>query len=161
MAAVGAMAELAQEQEWVSTLEKMIFGRQPVKSLENLANMKCRNVSEGLEGPRQTNQRAELTAILRALQIMPKHQSIEIITDSSYSINCCTVWVKSWVKNNWKTSTGKDVENRDLVEAIKILLDGRKELNVETTFTWIKGHDNNPGNEAADRLAVAGAMAGR
>ncbi|PYH75383.1 RnaseH-domain-containing protein [Aspergillus uvarum CBS 121591] len=45
-----------------------------------------RNVSEPLQGSRQTNQRAELTAILRALEIAPRHRDVTIFTDSQYSI---------------------------------------------------------------------------
>lgn len=84
---------------------------------------------------------------------------MEIVTDSSYSINCSTDWYKNWIKHDWKTSTGKLVENKDLVQAIRKLIDERGK--VLTKFTWIKGHNDDPGNEAADRLAVAGAMAKR
>ena len=109
----------------------------------------------------QTNQRAELAAILRALQIVPQIQSVEITTDSSYSINCCKQWVNSWIKNGWKTSTGGQVLNKDLVESIKALMDTRSAKGAVTEFTWVKGHGTDPGNVAADRLAVAGAMAAR
>ncbi|KAB8240450.1 hypothetical protein BDV35DRAFT_124093 [Aspergillus flavus] len=50
-----------------------------------------RNVSEPLKGSRQTNQRAELTAILRALDIAPRHRDVTIFTDSQYAIKCVTV----------------------------------------------------------------------
>jgi len=120
-----------------------------------------RNISEPLEGMPQTNQRAELTAILRALQIVPQNQSVEIITDSSYSINCCKQWINSWIRNGWKTSTGGPVLNKDLVEGIKALMDMRGANGAATELTWTKGHSNDPGNVAADRLAVAGAMAAR
>jgi ribonuclease HI len=102
-----------------------------------------------------------LTAILRALQIVPKTQNLEIITDSNYSINCSTVWYKSWQKNGWKTTSGGVVLNKDLVIDIRKLITERDGKAVSTEFTWIKGHDNDPGNEAADKLAVAGAMAPR
>ncbi|RDL38231.1 putative Ribonuclease H [Venustampulla echinocandica] len=115
-----------------------------------------RNVSERLGGSPQTNQRAELTAILRALEIVDRDRTLEIITDSNYSINCSTVWYKNWEKRDWKTSEGTDVMNKDLVVEIRKILDERTEKGVETKFTWIKGHDNDPGNVAADILAVAG-----
>jgi ribonuclease HI len=118
-------------------------------------------LSEALEGTPQTNQRAELTAILRALQIVQRTQNVEIITDSNYSINCSTVWYKSWIKNGWMTSTKGVVLNKDLVVDIRRLIDSRDVAGATTEFTWIKGHDNDPGNEAADKLAVAGAMAPR
>jgi ribonuclease HI len=156
------MAKQAPSQGLGSTLGTTITGEKGHSLLcWAFTDSRRSNISEPLDGPRQTNQRAELTAILRAVQIAPKDQDLEIITDSSYSINCCTVWIKGWIKNAWKTSTGKDVENKDLVLYIKTLLNEREALGSETIFTWIKGHDNNPGNEAADRLAVAGAMAHR
>jgi ribonuclease HI len=86
---------------------------------------------------------------------------LEIITDSNYSINCSTVWYKTWLKNGWKNSTGSDVINQDIVLDIRKLIDARDAAGVTTEFIWIKGHDNDPGNEAADKLAVAGAMAPR
>ncbi|KAI9053915.1 hypothetical protein LZ554_002860 [Drepanopeziza brunnea f. sp. 'monogermtubi'] len=117
-----------------------------------------RNVSEPLEGMPQTNNRAELTGILRALQIAPKDKDLEIVTDSNYSINCVTVWFRGWAAKGWKKSDGKDAENTDLIKAIRELIDERDENGKETKFTWIKGHNDDPGNTAADRLAVAGAQ---
>lgn len=59
---------------------------------------------------------------------------------------------------NWTTSTGGNVVNKDMVITIRGLVDGRHACGVETWFTWIKGHADDPGNVAADRLAVAGAQ---
>ncbi len=81
---------------------------------------------------------------------------MEILTDSNYSINSLTVWYTSWRKNDWRTSTGKNVENQDLIQSIRDIIDQRD--GVETNFTWVKGHNGHEGNEAADRLAVAGSM---
>ncbi|KAJ5584152.1 Ribosomal protein L9/RNase H1 N-terminal [Penicillium hispanicum] len=119
-----------------------------------------RNVSEPLKGSRQTNQRAELTAILRAIDIAPRHRDVTIFTDSRYAIDCVTVWFINWRRNNWTTKDKKPVENRDLVESILVKIEERNELKVKTLFEWIKGHSKDPGNEAADRLAVNGAQRG-
>lgn len=119
-----------------------------------------RNISETLPGPRQTNQRAELTAILRALQIVPRNRDVSIVTDSRYAIDCVTVWHINWRKNGWKTSAGKAVENKDLVESVLAKIEERNSLAVQTTFEWIKGHANHPGNVEADKLAVNGARKG-
>lgn len=51
--------------------------------------------------------------------------------------------------------------NQDLVEVIRDLIDERNENGSVTEFTWVKGHSGGVGNEAADRLAVAGANAAR
>ncbi|KAL8794083.1 MAG: hypothetical protein Q9195_003383 [Heterodermia aff. obscurata] len=116
-----------------------------------------RNLSEALPGTRQTNQRAELTAILRALEIIPRNRDASIITDSKYAIDCVTSWYINWRKNGWRTAAGKPVENKDLVENILTKTEEREKLQARTDFEWIKGHSSNVGNEAADRLAVNGA----
>jgi len=98
---------------------------------------------------------------MRALDTIPKDRDVTIVTDSRYSIDCLTTWCSNWRKNGWKTSTGKTVENRDLVENILGKMDERTSLGTRTIFEWIKGHANHPGNAEADKLAVAGAMKAR
>ncbi|OJD20048.1 hypothetical protein AJ78_00064 [Emergomyces pasteurianus Ep9510] len=117
-----------------------------------------RNVSEPLKGSRQTNQRAELTAIIRALDIAPRHRDVTIFTDSKYAINCVTVWFVNWQRNKWMTAQDKPVENKDLIQSILLKIEERTLLNVKTLFEWVRGHSRDPGNEAADRLAVNGAQ---
>ncbi|KAJ5145577.1 Ribonuclease H [Penicillium bovifimosum] len=119
-----------------------------------------RNVSEPLMGNRQTNQRAELTAILRAIDIAPRHRDVTIVSDSKYAINCVTDWFVNWRRNNWMTRDNKPVENRDLIESILVKIEERIDLKVKTKFEWVKGHNKDAGNEQADKLAVAGAQAG-
>ncbi|CAI7677370.1 unnamed protein product [Penicillium pancosmium] len=137
----------------------VFFGPGDSSSLTHI-RYASRNVSEPLKGNRQTNQRAELTAILRALDIAPRHRDVTIVTDSRYAIDCVTVWYKNWQRNNWMTKDGKPVENKDLVESILVNIEERVQLKVKTLFEWVKGHAKDPGNEAADRLAVNGAHRG-
>lgn len=146
-----------------------------------------RNISEPLTGTKQTNQRAELTALLRALEVGPKDRKLDIVTDSNYAIKCVTEWCIKWRTNNWINSAGKPVENKDLVQKVVDMLDERFRLNQYRTgeddvieqrraekagqpwnwgpaavkFTWVKGHDKDEGNNAADRLAVNGAKVAR
>ncbi|CAO2648662.1 Nn.00g079290.m01.CDS01 [Neocucurbitaria sp. VM-36] len=115
-----------------------------------------RNVSEPLRGKRQTNQRAELTAVARALDHIAIDREALIITDSNYSIKCLTEWFPTWEKKGWKNSAGKDVENKDLIEPIIARIRERDMCRAKTKFQWIKGHANDPGNVAADALAVQG-----
>lgn len=117
-------------------------------------------MSEPLKGSRQTNQRAELTAIDRALDIAPRHRDVTIFSDSNYAIKCVTVWFMNWRRNNWMTSDKKPVENKDLVEPILAKIEERESLKVKTLFEWVKGHSHNAGNVEADRLAVNGARMG-
>ncbi|CAO3601183.1 unnamed protein product [Absidia cylindrospora] len=115
----------------------------------------ARNLSGSLEGERQTNQRAEATAILKVLeQTQNMNHGLEIRTNSQYCIKAMTKWNKTWQKNNWKSSTGKDVQNKDLFEPMLNLVKSRKG---ETKFVYVPGHSGVHGNEQADALAVAGA----
>lgn len=117
----------------------------------------ARNVSERLVGDPQTNQRAELMAMLRALQIAPVGQTVQIISDSQYSINCVTQWAHGWKSKGWKTATGENVKNQDIIRAVLDRMDERTKAKASTSYHWVKGHASNRGNMAADRLAVRGA----
>lgn len=116
-----------------------------------------RNVSERLEGEIQTNQRAELTAVIRALERTKRNPNIRIFTDSKYTIDCSTNWYRSWEKNNWRKPDGEPVLNQDLVKQIRALIDERDRAGYKTLFQWVKGHSSISGNLSADKLAVAGA----
>ncbi|KAJ2808911.1 hypothetical protein H4R20_000556 [Coemansia guatemalensis] len=119
-----------------------------------------RNISEPLEGARQTNQRAELTAILRAIESLSTDckKAIQICTDSMYSINCLTAWFHNWERNGWMGSTGKPVENQDIIQKILSLIRARVDNAAPAIrFVHVRGHAGISGNEAADQLAVAGA----
>lgn len=99
-----------------------------------------------------------MTAVLRALEIAPQQRHVHIYTDSKYTIDCATVWYKRWETNNWVTAAkGTPVMNKDLIQGIITKIRERERLGAETVFNWVKGHSNDPSNEAADRLAVSGA----
>ncbi|KAL5373788.1 hypothetical protein DPSP01_012405 [Paraphaeosphaeria sporulosa] len=116
-----------------------------------------RNDHGPLPGERQTNQRAELTAIARAIDIVPIDREARIYTDSHYSMKCLTEWFQSWEAKGWKNSAGRPVENRDLIEPILTRIREREMAKAKTHIVWVKAHNGNTGNEAADRLANQGA----
>jgi ribonuclease HI len=58
------------------------------------------------------------------------------------------------------TAKNKPVENKDLIMDIRQKIEERESLKSKTYFVWVKGHANDEGNSAADRLAVEGAMMG-
>ena len=146
-----------------------------------------RNISEPLTGSKQTNQRAELTAIQRALEVAPKDRKIIILSDSKYAISCVTEWFLKWREKNWMNSSNKSVENKDLIQKILEMLEERFRLNQHrmvdyddeelddegearghwdrgpgsVKFVWVKGHAKDQGNNAADELAVNGARVAR
>jgi len=112
------------------------------------------DVSEPLKGTPQTNQRAELMAVIRAVEEPSmKLFKLEVRTDSEYSIKCATVWCQRWKQNGWRTADGKEVKNRDLVEQLNRAILSRPG---KVIFTWVPGHSGEKGNEKADQLATQG-----
>ena len=99
-----------------------------------------------------TNNRMELTALLRALHYVPAEASLLIRADSSYVINSLTTWAKGWRKRGWRKADGKPVLNRELIEPLVNLYESRTGL---TKVEWVKGHAGDAANEFVDRLAVA------
>ncbi|KAH6608091.1 hypothetical protein Trco_004404 [Trichoderma cornu-damae] len=116
-----------------------------------------RNLAERLAGQPQTNQRAELMAMQRALEIAPADQNVRINSDSQYSIKCVTEWAIGWKQKNWLTASGEKVKNQDIIRAVLDRMEARAKAGGNTFFEWVKGHATNAGNIAADRLAVRGA----
>ncbi|KAJ1678445.1 hypothetical protein EV182_004033 [Spiromyces aspiralis] len=115
-----------------------------------------RNISEPLAGPSQTNQRAELTAIIEGMEksMEQRGQHIIVNTDSHYAMKSLTQWHKAWEKNGWTNSRGSQVENQDLIKRGLELIrnyDGKVDLQ------YVPGHSGDAGNDMADRLAVQGA----
>lgn len=103
-----------------------------------------------------TNQRAELAAVLAALrQTATDPRLLEVRTDSKYTINILTEWMQGWKRRGWTTSSGGDVQNRDLIEALD---DALRTRAGRVTYTHVRGHAGEPGNEAADALACAGGL---
>ena len=74
-----------------------------------------------------TNNRMELSAPIAGLSALKeKGLLVRIYSDSSYLVNCFQQgWHKNWVKNGWKTSQKKPVENRELWEKLLSLLTGK------------------------------------
>jgi ATP-dependent DNA helicase PIF1 len=113
-----------------------------------------RNVSLPLEGELQSNNRAELVAIIEALKhARPPHKLI-IRSDSQYCIKGCQQWIKSWKTNGWRTKSKTAVLNTDLWKYIDSRL---VMLGDCVSLEFVKGHSDDYGNDMADRLAKAGA----
>jgi ribonuclease HI len=91
----------------------------------------------------QTNQRAELTALLRGLELAEKQLSritdlkkVQIWSDSEYSINCASVWGPKWKSKGW-TKQGGEIQHLDL---IRVLVEKTLMLGFKIEYRWLKGH---------------------
>ena len=112
------------------------------------------------EGQPQTNNRGELLAILEAIKkaeaVFPALEiDLQIFTDSEYSKNCLTIWLSKWIANQWKTTVGKPVINRDLIEEITNRLISFKSYQ----FTHVRAHtggddEMSKNNHIVDRMAA-------
>ena len=96
-----------------------------------------------------TNNKMELTAVINALEYAKANgeRDVVILTDSQYVKNGITVWIHSWKKNGWRTSSKAPVKNVEYWVTLDKLND---ELNVD--WQWVKGHAGIAGNEEWDRL---------
>jgi ribonuclease HI len=98
-----------------------------------------------------TNNRMELTAVIRALEALKRPVAVRIHTDSQYVQKGISQWIHNWKKNNWRTSDKKPVKNADLWQRLDVLSSQH-----DIAWLWVKGHAGHPGNERADRLANRG-----
>lgn len=106
---------------------------------------------EGSGGERDTtNNRMELLAVIQGLEALTRPSRVELYSDSQYVLNGLKSWMASWKKRGWKTASKQPVKNQDLWMRLD-------ELMAEHTlsFHWVRGHNDHPENERADRLAVA------
>ena len=93
-----------------------------------------------------TNNRMEMTAVIKALEALKRRSTIELYTDSQYVQKGVTEWMEGWKAKNWPSK----IKNQDLWQQIDSLI---QKHNI--TFHWVRGHDGHPENERADQLAVA------
>lgn len=95
-----------------------------------------------------TNNRMELTAVIKALGALNEPCKIELYSDSKYVVDGITSWVQGWQKRGWKTAAKKPVLNEDLWRE---LIDASARHQI--TWHWVKAHNGHPENERVDRLA--------
>ena len=99
-----------------------------------------------------TNNRMELTAVIRALEWAGGEclAELRVSTDSRYVQLGISEWILSWEKNGWKTKDKKPVKNKDLWQRLREL-DGQ----LRPQWLWVRGHAGNPKNEACDAMVQA------
>src|SRR6478736_9895713 len=89
-----------------------------------------------------TNNRMEMTGVIRGLKQLKEPGRVHIHTDSKYVLEGMTKWLEGWVKRGWKTADKKPVKNVDLWQA---LVEAAKPHKLD--WTWVKGHSGNEHNE--------------
>ena len=106
--------------------------------------------------PDTTNNRMELTAVIRALEALTREATVRVYTDSTYVQQGISKWIHGWKRNGWRTSAREPVKNADLWQA----LDATAQRH-HVEWCWVKGHAGHPENERADALANRGVAQAR
>lgn len=124
----------------------------------------CMNIKEQYND--KTNNMCELTAVYYAFKLITRYwrelsemeKIVKIVSDSEYTIKACSVWLQQWKTNNWITSSGDPVKNRELIEGIdnsmqriKLInsrLEGNRKIRVK--FIHVNSHQNMP--DSSDKL---------
>ncbi len=101
-----------------------------------------------------TNNRMELTAVIRALEQLREPCAVELYSDSKYIIDALTLgWAESWKAKGWRKADKKPALNPDLWERLLELC-----RTHTVTCHWVKGHAENEYNNRCDEMAVAESM---
>jgi ribonuclease HI len=98
-----------------------------------------------------TNNRMELTAVIRALDALTRPSKVRLYTDSLYVMKGISEWIGGWKRRGWMTADKKPVKNVDLWQELD-----RAVARHSIEWHWVKGHSGHPENERADRLANKG-----
>lgn len=95
-----------------------------------------------------TNNRMELTAVIRALEALKRRCRVRLYTDSQYVQKGISQWIHDWKRRGWRTADRKPVKNVDLWRRLDELAGGH-----DIEWHWVRGHAGHPENERADALA--------
>ena len=100
---------------------------------------------------RTTNNRMELLAVIKGLEVLTEPCSVTLYSDSRYIVDAVNKgWARRWKANGWRRNRKEKALNSDLWGHLLELLDYH-----DVEIRWVRGHAGNPGNERADKLAVA------
>ncbi|MCC8076604.1 MAG: ribonuclease HI [Clostridiales bacterium] len=98
-----------------------------------------------------TNNRMELTAVIKGLEALKEPCIVELYSDSKYIIDALEKgWAVGWRKRGWVKGDKKPALNPDLWERLLDLCEVHK-----VNLHWVKGHASNEYNNRCDQLAVA------
>lgn len=114
-------------------------------------NGAVKELSEGFVNT--TNNRMEILAAVKGLEILKEPCSVTLYSDSKYLVDSVNQgWIIKWQKNNWYRTKNEKAKNVDLFKRLLAQLDIHK-----VEFVWIKGHAGHPENERCDFLATSAA----
>ena len=106
--------------------------------------------------PHTTNNRMELIAVIRALELLKRPVAARVHTDSQYVQKGISEWIRGWKARGWKTAAKAPVKNEDLWRALDEAASAH-----QVQWVWVRGHAGHPENERADALARKGVEAVR
>ena len=98
-----------------------------------------------------TNNRMELTAVIRGLEQLKEPCIVELYSDSKYVIDGLEKgWAEGWKKRGWIKANKKPALNPELWDRLLELVHIH-----DVRYHWVKGHAHNPKNNRCDELAVS------
>ncbi len=96
-----------------------------------------------------TNNRMEIYAVIKALEVLKWPCQVILHSDSRYVIDTMNLgWAKRWKANDWWRSKKARAENTDLWKRLLELCEQH-----QVTFVWVKGHSGNQENDQCDKLS--------
>jgi ribonuclease HI len=102
-----------------------------------------------------TNNRMELTAVIKGLGALKRPTRVKLVSDSNYVVQGLCEWMHKWHKNGWrkKPNSAEKVPNAELWEQAYTAY-----MKHTVQPTWVRGHTGHPENERCDQLATAEAL---
>ena len=98
--------------------------------------------------PDTTNNRMELTGVIRALSLLKEPCAVTVYTDSQYISRAINEgWLKKWKAAGFTKKGG--LKNAELWRELDALLQTH-----DVSFVWVKGHAENEYNNRCDKMAV-------
>lgn len=96
-----------------------------------------------------TNNRMELMAVICGLENVKEGNKVKVFSDSAYVVNAFNQnWIENWKRNNWRTSAGAEVSNKQLWKRLLEAMEGK-----DVEFVKVKGHSDNENNNRCDAIA--------
>lgn len=100
-----------------------------------------------------TNNRMEMTAVIKGLSLLKEPCQVRIEIDSKYVENGITKWMNAWQRRGWKTASKQPVRNKDLWQDLNAAVSRH-----QVQWAWVKGHAWHAGNNRCDELARRAAL---